>query len=322
MLYLNRDSPRRRISLVPATPAASFAKFVYEIPAHEAAAIHVVVSPTFDLSYSNVEVVVLKASTRAKAPLRERDEIVAMRARPVYEVFFKPGIGASKRAVLCGGITREHLFTAAALAVTSERFLSHAIMLYCICAIRVARWCIMIQDFDLRRTILSDGNVTLRPAIADDTEILARWFSDPDIYRYWGGSPLTHAEAALRTDTRTAGDLTVWPFIIEHSGEPAGYLQVWRSESAIAGIDLFLIPAFRAQGIGSRASRMVGRHLQHRHWKSVTTDPHSDDAVAIACFKKAGFVDRGARRDDGDHQHVILEFGRDESTPPNSAPLA
>jgi RimJ/RimL family protein N-acetyltransferase len=53
----------------------------------------------------------------------------------------------------------------------------------------------------------------------------------------------------------------------------------------------------------------MARHLRERLcWGKVTIEPHSDDERAIACFEKAGFEDRGERRDDGDHTHVILEW--------------
>jgi aminoglycoside 6'-N-acetyltransferase len=86
-------------------------------------------------------------------------------------------------------------------------------------------------------------------------------------------------------------------------------MQAWRTTNGVAGIEIFVAPNFRRRGIASTALGLIARHLRDGlGWPKVTIEPHSDDEPAIACFKRAGFLDRGERRDDGDHTHIILEW--------------
>ncbi len=152
----------------------------------------------------------------------------------------------------------------------------------------------MIQHFDLREIVLHDGDVTIRPCSATDATILKRWFGDDGIDR---------------SAYRVVDEFTIWPFIIEASSANAGFLQVWRTNENVGGLEIFIAPEHRRKGVAERALCLAARHLREDlGWGEITIEPHSDDEPAIACFKKAGFVDRGERRDDGDHTHVILQW--------------
>lgn len=152
----------------------------------------------------------------------------------------------------------------------------------------------MIQNFDLHEVKLRDGGVVLRPCDANDAQTLAHWFSDDDIDRW---------------QVRVVDEFTVWPFMILRESNEAGFLQVWRTESGVGGLEIFVSPEQRRRGNAVRTLQLIARHLRdHLGWDKVTIEPHSDDAPAIACFTKAGFRDFGERRDDGDHTHIILQW--------------
>lgn len=153
----------------------------------------------------------------------------------------------------------------------------------------------MIQHVDLRDVVLRDGRVTIRSAHQQDEALLRAWFPDDD--------------ASERAELRVVDEFTIWPFVLMEDVNDAGFLQVWRIPDGTAGLEFFVAPAFRRRRLACVASALMARHLRDDlGWKRITVEPHSDDEISIACFTKAGFVDRGARRDDGDHTHVILEW--------------
>jgi RimJ/RimL family protein N-acetyltransferase len=152
----------------------------------------------------------------------------------------------------------------------------------------------MIQHFGLRETTLNDGDLTIRPCNAGDQSALTRWFSDdgPD-----------------RWEARVVDEFTIWPFMIAQDGADAGFLQVWRTNDGVGGLEIFIAPEDRRRGIAVRALKSIAEYLRDNlQWQKITIEPHSDDAPAVRCYEKAGFRDFGERRDDGDHTHIILEW--------------
>ena len=153
----------------------------------------------------------------------------------------------------------------------------------------------MIQHFDLCDVALHDGAVTVRSADKSDEAILLRWFPEED--------------AVDRCELRVVDEFTIWPFIIMDGDAGAGFLQMWRTAAGVGGLEIFIAPEHRRQGIATRALALAAHYLRkHLGWEKITIEPHTDDDAAIACFEKAGFRDNGLRRDDGDHAHMILEW--------------
>lgn len=108
---------------------------------------------------------------------------------------------------------------------------------------------------------------------------------------------------------RVIDEFTIWPFIILQNSSAAGFAQVWRTTGGTGGLEFFVAPEYRRRRIATAASAMLAKHLRAKlGWTRITLEPHTDDDAAISCFAKAGFVDSGARRDDGDHAHMILEW--------------
>ena len=68
------------------------------------------------------------------------------------------------------------------------------------------------------------GELTsLRPAREDDLDLLTRWFGEPEVYRWWGGSPLPREAVAAKYVGRRRP--RVESYVIEAHGTPVGYIQ-------------------------------------------------------------------------------------------------
>jgi aminoglycoside 6'-N-acetyltransferase len=152
------------------------------------------------------------------------------------------------------------------------------------------------------------GQLTIvRPATADDADLLVAWHRDPETMRFWDGETFTREEMLARL---ARPQVEAW--IVEAEGEPVGYLQSWwEDEPASGGLDMFLIPAQRGRGLGPDAARALARHLiEERGWKRVTVDPYLWNEQAVAAWRKAGFQDVAERAADDEHDApwLLLEF--------------
>jgi aminoglycoside 6'-N-acetyltransferase len=151
------------------------------------------------------------------------------------------------------------------------------------------------------------GELTsVREATADDVDLLVRWHADPEVSRFWDDEVFTREEMKARL-ARPG----VEAFVVEASGEPVGYVQVWTDDGRSGGLDMFLVPDARGRGLGPDAGRAVARHLRdERGWEPVTVDPYLWNERAIAAWRKAGFEPAGEGEPDDDHasRWLLMEF--------------
>jgi aminoglycoside 6'-N-acetyltransferase len=146
------------------------------------------------------------------------------------------------------------------------------------------------------------GRLTaLRPADANDVELLVAWHDDPEVSRYWDGETFARAEMAERLARE---DVEAW--IVEEQDEPVGFLQVH-----LEGLDMFLIPSARGRGLGPDAARAMARHLiQERGRERVTVDPYAWNEGAVRAWRRAGFVEISRHDAGGEHTApwILMEF--------------
>jgi aminoglycoside 6'-N-acetyltransferase len=136
---------------------------------------------------------------------------------------------------------------------------------------------------------LADGQLRLRPSTEGDLDRLARWFADPEVFRWWGGRPLSRDDVAARYVGRRCP--RVESFIVESGGQQIGYIQYHLEGPGEAGLDMMLLPEFRGQGLGPKAAQLLIAHLTSaRGWTDITVDPALDNRRAIRGWQKAGFV--------------------------------
>ncbi|MER5455323.1 GNAT family protein [Micromonospora sp. NPDC002389] len=159
--------------------------------------------------------------------------------------------------------------------------------------------------------------VTLRPASAADVPTLAAIRAEPEVRRWWrGDDDLTATvEADLADD-----DLEV--YVVEHDGRVVGAIQ-WYAENdpdyRHAGLDIFLDPSVRGQGLAGDAIRTLVRHLidAHGHHR-FTIDPAAANTAAIRAYAKVGFrtvgiLRRYERGADGRwHDGLLMDLLADE----------
>jgi aminoglycoside 6'-N-acetyltransferase len=178
--------------------------------------------------------------------------------------------------------------------------------------------------------IASDGDLVLRRMRdrADDHELIVGWRNRPHVREWWDPDdpPLT-VEAAIE-EYREAAD-AIHPTvmcIIERAGIPAGYLQFypWDAEQEYLeevgltlpagawGIDIFIgEPGLLAQGLGSRAVRLISDHLFAAEGATaVALATEAGNARAQAAYVRAGmrpirqFLDTDLR--DGQRVESVL----------------
>lgn len=145
------------------------------------------------------------------------------------------------------------------------------------------------------------GRLTVvRAATEADVDLLVAWHADPEVARFWDEETFTADEMRLRL-ARPDVD----PYIIERDGEPIGYIQAWFEDDPpdAGGLDMFLIPAARGDGLGPDAARILARWLLSAgRIRSLTVDPYVSNEAAIRAWEKAGF--RSIERREPDHEHT------------------
>lgn len=145
-----------------------------------------------------------------------------------------------------------------------------------------------------------------RPLARADLPMLAGWLAHPHV-REWWGQPDTLAE--LEADYGPAIDRmdSTRAYVVELEGRAIGFIQSyvamdsgdgwWPDETdpGTLGIDQFLAhETDLGHGVGTAMVReFTARLLEEPGVTRVQTDPSPDNARAIRCYEKAGFVRRG-----------------------------
>jgi aminoglycoside 6'-N-acetyltransferase len=137
---------------------------------------------------------------------------------------------------------------------------------------------------------LRGPRVELVPVAPEHHERLNEIRSTPEVLRWWQ-SP----EADWLAD-----DPDVVRYAVLLDGGMICYVQWWQDTEPKyrhAGVDLFLDPAVRGQGLGTEALRVVCAHLVDEHgFHRIVIDPELANEAAIASFRKVGFRPVGVLR--------------------------
>lgn len=142
--------------------------------------------------------------------------------------------------------------------------------------------------------------------------MLCAWFSDPAVFRYWGGKPLSGREVDRNFFAGRDDDVAC--LIVEADGRSAGYIQAWSAGEGSEGIDIVLLPHARGRGRGVDAVRALADWLRcDQRWERITVDPLEANPRAIRAFEKAGFVKESELRDTPDGPSVLMVFRSGDS---------
>lgn len=153
---------------------------------------------------------------------------------------------------------------------------------------------------------LQSSLTTIRPATAQDVDLLVAWHLDPEVARYWDDETYTREEMEAML-TRENVDA----FIVEEAETPVGFIQAWTDDGRSGGIDMFLVPDGRGRGLGPDAARALAHHLRtDRGWDPVTVDPYVWNETAVRAWQRAGFEPVAEREPDEDHRDrwLLMRF--------------
>jgi len=150
--------------------------------------------------------------------------------------------------------------------------------------------------------VINGLRVTLRLATLSDADLLTDWFADPEVFTYWGKQPTTRERVLAKYTNQRKN---VHSFLIERQGNPVGYIQYHQCEESTdphsAGIDMFVVPAVRGQGLGADAVQAMAQFLRTTQGVTrITVDPLLDNPRAVKFWKRCGFQpSREILEDDG-----------------------
>lgn len=132
---------------------------------------------------------------------------------------------------------------------------------------------------------MSAGEVTLRPATADDAARVLAWNNAPEARAVsHDPRPIGLAEHAAWF-ARRLGEGRIW--IARVGGVPAGVVRIDRGRGGEAGvISIVLDPAVRGRGLGRRVIALACA----ADGGEVTADIRADHRASRAAFEAAGFA--------------------------------
>ncbi|GGL50838.1 GNAT family N-acetyltransferase [Wenxinia marina] len=137
-----------------------------------------------------------------------------------------------------------------------------------------------------------------RPATPADLPLLRRWIAAPHVAEWW--------DAEDPCDESDLADPSVRRWIVEPGGAPFAYAQDYDPHAepghhfadlprGARGIDQFIgEAAMTGRGHGTAFLRQRVAELFAEGAPAIGTDPHPDNARAIAVYRKVGFVAYGA----------------------------
>jgi AacA4 family aminoglycoside N(6')-acetyltransferase len=151
--------------------------------------------------------------------------------------------------------------------------------------------------------------LTLRRMTEADLPMLHEWLNRPHIVRWWGGEAArpSLADVVAHYGPRVMAQTSVTPYIAMLAATPFAYAQSYVvmgdgdgwwpdvNDPGMRGIDQSLAhEAMLGQGLGTRMVRALVAHLfADPAVTQIQTDPAPDNARAIRCYEKAGFVQQG-----------------------------
>ena len=132
-----------------------------------------------------------------------------------------------------------------------------------------------------------------RPATMDDLTMLTTWQAEPHVAAWW--------DDAAPFDAEDLADARVARWIVSHLGRPFGYMQDYTVHgwddhhffdlpAGSRGVDQYIgDAAYLGQGHGSGMIRQRMDRLFADGAPVIGTDPHPDNAHAIAVYTNLGF---------------------------------
>lgn len=157
--------------------------------------------------------------------------------------------------------------------------------------------------------MLRGERVVLRPLAEADLARLLEILVHPEVREWWGD----YDEARLRRDYLSDDGDTAYAIV--RGDEVAGMIGYWEEDDPgcrHAGMDVFVAPDRRGEGLGRDALRTLARHLiDERGHHRLVIDPALANTRAIAAYERVGFrpvgvLRRAERLPGGDWRDCLL----------------
>ena len=151
--------------------------------------------------------------------------------------------------------------------------------------------------------MITSGDIKIRPMIDTDSDyqLMAKWLSDPKVYKFVYGRPKNLEWVKKKYGPRIKKVENVNACFIEYKNQPIGYMQYspvakakdygLKSNNNIWSIDIWIgEPDYWDQGIGSQTLDMLTNYIfKNLGAVKIVIDPHIDNPRAIKAYEKAGF---------------------------------
>ncbi|MEF1285472.1 GNAT family N-acetyltransferase [Vibrio sp. M250220] len=153
--------------------------------------------------------------------------------------------------------------------------------------------------------------MSLIPFMSSHYGVLIDWIDSDQLNYLWGGNcyqfPLTDEQIEFHCNK----DI-VHPFMLEHNGEYAGYVELYQERADCFRIcRVFIAPPFRGQRLAAKMLQLLIDHAQSHFVVSqlrLAVFEHND--VARKCYQSLGFqvdkIEQGTRRYEGQDWNLVL----------------
>jgi [ribosomal protein S5]-alanine N-acetyltransferase len=157
--------------------------------------------------------------------------------------------------------------------------------------------------------MVTTQRLTIRPFAVGDAADLHAYLSDPEVYRFEPGEPVTLAQASELARERAAGT-DFWAIELNGTGEVIGHLYFARTEPAewrTWELGYIVSPAHQRQGYGSEAATALLRE-GFEAWPihRVVAHCNPDNPASWKLLERVGF-----RREALLRKNVFFRRGRD-----------
>lgn len=153
--------------------------------------------------------------------------------------------------------------------------------------------------------VLQTEEMTIRTLTGEDQPILVKWLNDLQVLEYYEGRDRPHTlEMVQEHFYQEEEDEDVTRCIIEHRGQPIGYIQFYivdeqtreeytldTKEEIIYGMDQFIGEVdYWNRGFGKMFVSSMAKYLtEKKQADRIWMDPQAWNARAIACYERSGF---------------------------------
>ena len=159
----------------------------------------------------------------------------------------------------------------------------------------------MAALYKLTRITIKSENITLRPWYEDDSEVLFKYASDPDVGSGAGWSPHKSVEESQEIIRTHFNNDRTWAIELRKTGEvigAMGYLLSHESNISIGENDVevgyWVAKPYWNQGICTEALRLLIDHcFKDKHFQNIWGDFFVDNPASGRVMEKCGFQETG-----------------------------